>query len=63
VCGGGRACAPPGNFCMSNNQCCSHVCDSNMCVGPCNMEGIPCDPSNVGCCSGFCIAGKCTRWN
>jgi hypothetical protein len=49
-------CLPNGDTCMANDQCCSGICEGEICV--CSPEGSACT-GGTQCCSGNCSNGFC----
>lgn len=58
--GGSVGCAPLGDPCASDADCCEGLCTSGTCggVGPCGPVGDGCS-ANADCCSGACFGGAC----
>jgi hypothetical protein len=55
--GTGLCCRPDGQTCSSDVECCSDLCEDNLCVD-CLPLGAGCD-SDGQCCSDECFDGEC----
>jgi len=49
-----------GEPCLSPADCCSGICESDVCVNACLQEGFACEDDVDTCCDGSCVAGFCT---
>lgn len=51
------------NSCQTNRECCSGLCEQNLCVplgSPCTTAGNRCE-GNSDCCSALCSGGICSQ--